>query len=115
MSSLIKRCQRQTLVYWERTGTAKTGEPIWGPPTEMTCRWEDRLQEIITSTNTRVMSSVEVITETRLQVGGLIKLGTMATVAYWDTPKQNDGIYEVLKSSETPNLRNTESLYEACA
>ena len=102
-------------MYWPRIGTQKTGEPIWGAPSEMTCRWEDKLQEIITSTNTRVMSSVEIISEFRLEVGGLIKRGNLAAVAYWDDPKRNTGIYEILKSSETPNMRYSESLYEACA
>jgi len=114
MSSLIRRCQRQTLVYWPRVGTQKTGEPIWGSPVEYTCRWDEMLKEVISNTNTRVMSRVQTITQVRLQVGGLMRLGTLADTAYWGNPKQNPDVYEVIDSSMTPNLRNTETLYEAC-
>jgi hypothetical protein len=43
-----------------------------------------------------------------------MRLGTLADTAYWDNPKQNSDVYEVIDSSMTPNLRNTETLYEAC-
>jgi hypothetical protein len=43
-----------------------------------------------------------------------MRLGTLADTAYWDNPKQNPDVYEVIDSSMTPNLRNTETLYEAC-
>jgi hypothetical protein len=43
-----------------------------------------------------------------------MRLGTLADTAYWDNPKQNPDVYEVIDSSMTPNLRNTAILYEAC-
>lgn len=115
MASLIKRAQKETLVYWARIDTKRTGEPIWGPPTQMTCRWEEMHKEIIAANGTRIMTSIQLITESRLEVGGLVKYGTLTEVAYWDDPKKNPGIYEVLDSSRTPNMRATENLYEACA
>lgn len=113
--SLIRRSQKESLVYWPRIDTKKTGEPIWGPPVEMSCRWEDMKKEIIGANGTRVMTSIQLITETRLDVGGLVKYGTIGEVAYWDDPKKNTGVHEVLDSSRTPNMRATEYLYEACA
>lgn len=113
--SLIKRCQKNTLVYWPLESFASTGEPIFGAPDEMKCRWDDCVRQIIGPNNTRVLSSVEVITEFKLAVGGLIKLGTLDSITHWDDPKQNTGCYEILKVCETPNLKNRESLYEAYA
>ena len=112
--SLISRCQKQVLVYWPRVGTQKTGESIFGPPVEYTCRWEEMLKEVQTGTATRVVSRVQAITQVRLQVGGLMRLGTLIDTSFWDYPKSNPDVYEVIDSSATPNLRNTETLYEAC-
>ena len=112
--SLIKRSQKQRLVYWPRVGTQKTGEPIWGSPVEMSCRWEEMLKEVQSNTATRVMSRVQTITEVRLEVGGLMRLGTLSDTPFWGDPKRNPDVYEVIDSSMTPNLRNTETLYEAC-
>ena len=64
--SLITRCQTRVLTYWPRIGTQRTGEPIWGAPTEYTCRWDDKIREIIGPQGTKVMSSIEVITEVLL-------------------------------------------------
>lgn len=112
--SIIDRCQKQTLVYWPRIGTEKTGEAIYGPPVEYTCRWDEMLKIIQTGVDTRVMSKVQTITQVRLAVGGLMRLGTLADTAFWDKPKSNSDVYEILDSSATPNLRNTQTLYEAC-
>lgn len=113
--SIITRCQRQRLVYWERIGTEVTGEGVYGSPVEVACRWDDRVREIIGPHGTKVLSRVEIISQFRLEVGGLVRKGTLADTAYWDDPKQNTGVYEILESSETPNLRGTESLFEAWA
>lgn len=113
--SLIRRCQVNTLVYWPRIDTLPTGEPVWGAPQEMTCRWDDRVREIIGPHGTKVLSRVEIISQSRLEVGGLVRKGTLADTAYWDDPKQAAGVYEILESSETPNLRGTESLFEVWA
>ena len=112
--SLIKRCQKNSLVYWPLLGSKQTGEPIWGAPVQYTCRWDEMLKEIIGPTGTKVMSSIQTITEVRLGVGGLMRLGTLADTAFWDDPKRNPDVYEILDSSATPNIRNTETLYEAC-
>lgn len=111
--SLITRCQRQNVVYWPQIGSNQYGEPIWGPPQQMTCRWDDKVQQVLDPKNTMVMSRAELITESQLAVGGVITKGTIDTVAYWSDPKANSGVYEVIKVSATPNMRNTETLYEA--
>ncbi|MFN7318862.1 MAG: hypothetical protein ACK5S6_05070 [bacterium] len=111
--SLITRCQRQTVVYWPLIGNNQYGEPVWGPPQQLTCRWDDKSQQIVDPKNTLVVSRAELIIQTEVAVGGIIIKGTLDTVAYWSDPKANLGAYEVLKVSSTPNIRNTETLYEA--
>lgn len=113
--SIIKRAQRQMLVYWPKLGAKPTGESIWGAPIEMTCRWDKGFKQIIGPNITKVDSQIQVISQYELVVGGLIRLGTLADTAFWDDPKRNQDVYEILVCLATPNIRNTETLYEAYA
>lgn len=113
--SLISRSMKQRLVRWPWIGTTATGEPLWGPPEEYTCRWEDDAREVILTDNTRRMSRNYVITPIQLVEGDLICKGQLTEITYWDAPKQNPKVFEVIRSAATPNLRNTEVLYEAYA
>jgi len=113
--SLIRKCQRETLVHWPLIGSKQTGEPIWGAPQQITCRWDDCTREIIQANNTRVLSKVELITEILLSPGDLVRRGTLANTAYWEDPKRNQDAYEVLKVCDTPTLNYRERLYEAYA
>ena len=110
---LIQRCQKESLVYWPLLRFARTGEPIWGPPEQMTCRWDHCSRQIILDNNTTVYSKSEIITEKLLAVGGLVRRGTLADTAYWENPKDNQDAYEILKICETPTLSYGDRLYEA--
>lgn len=118
--SLITRCQRETLVYWpppspDNGQENKFGELKWDAPKEMTCRWDDKTQEIQTGEMTRVVSRVEIISETKLQVNGYVYRGTLSSLTYPDSPTCNPNCYPILKVSETPDLRYRQRLYEAWA
>jgi hypothetical protein len=113
--SLIQRCQKQMLVYWPRIGTEVTGEAIYGAPSEYTCRWDSCIREIQSPTATRIISKIQIISEIQLEIGGLVRLGTLADTAFWDHPKRNSDVHEILEIGVMPNLRNTETLYEAYA
>lgn len=113
--SLITRCQKETLVYWAQIGTKVTGEPIWGPPEQLTCRWDHCAREIIQPNNTKIFSKIELITEKLLEIGGLVRRGTLVDTAYWEDPKANEDVYEILQVDETPTLNYSERLYEAYA
>lgn len=113
--SLITRCQRETLVYWAPNSTNMAGELEWHAPVEMTCRWDDKVQEIRTDDGTYVLAKSEVISEIKLEVGGIVFRGTLNDVVYPDTPRDNPNVFRILKVMETPNLRYTERLYEAWA
>lgn len=113
--SLITRCQRQTLCYWAPLTSNQYGEPRWEPPVEMACRWDDKSMQIQAADGTMVLSRVEIISAAPLVVGGVVILGELSGVSYWVDAKANLGAYEILKTAITPNIRNTESLYEAWA
>lgn len=115
MGNIIRKVQRDTLVYWAPKGTSSHGEPTWHAPEQMTARWDDKRVEIIDDTGTTVFSRVELITEVLLEPGGVVCKGTLDTVSYWNEPKANPYAYEVLKSSSTPDFKARRLLYEAWA
>ena len=118
--SLISRCQRETLVYWppaspDNGDPDKYGQLKWDAPVEMTCRWDDKIQEIQTGEMTRVVSRVEIISQSKLQVNGYVYRGTLNDLVYPDDPTCNSDAYPILKVAETPDLRYRQRLYEAWA
>ena len=114
MPRLIKKCQRQKLVYWPYESDNAHGEPIWGAAQEMTCRWDDVVSEIIDPQGTVVYSKASIISEIYLNVGGLVRKGTLdETPNTGCDPKDNGQTYEIIKVSATPDIKNRRVLYEA--
>jgi hypothetical protein len=117
--SIITRAQREYLTYWpviDEPGNAnRYGELAYGVPVEIKCRWDDRVQEILKDDQTMVLSRVELITAVRLKPGDIVMRIRLSEVPYQANPKDNVGAYEVLKVSETPDLRYKKTLYEAFA
>lgn len=111
--SLITRCQRQRLVYFAPKQSNSYGEKQWHAPVEYTCRWDAKNTEIIGADATMVLSRNALITQVLLEVGGIVVLGELVNISYWAEATQNLGAYEILAVSSTPNIRNTETLYEA--
>jgi hypothetical protein len=112
---IITRAQKQTLVYWPYTGADLFGQPTYGTPVQMTCRWEDMLKQVYKSDGSPVFSKIELITKKRLEPKGLVWKGVLAKFTAALRPDNSTGVHEIIAASSTPNLRNTETLYEAWA
>ncbi len=65
----------QKATYW--TPNVDDGRGAWsyGAPVVLDCRWEERMEEIVTSTAERVVSHTAVFTENVLEEGGYLYLG----------------------------------------
>lgn len=112
---LIRRCQKSELTVWPFISTESNGQPVYGAPLEITCRWDDRTSEVQGQRQTVVLSKHQIITEIKLVPGDMVLHKPIAEVTYLDNPKDNTGAVEVIAIAETPNLRHTETLYEAWA
>jgi hypothetical protein len=104
---------REWLTYWPLLEHNEAGEPQWGPPEEVKCRWDDKMQMIVKEDGTSVYSRAELITAKRLAEGGIVMRSRLAAVPYQSAPKDNVGAYELICTSETPKLNYREVLYEA--
>jgi hypothetical protein len=112
---IITRAQKQILVYWPYTGADLFGQPTYGTPEQMTCRWEDLLKQVFRIDGSPVFSKIELITKKRLEPKGLVWKGKLAAFSAPVRPDNSTGVHEIIAASSLPNLRNTETLYEAWA
>lgn len=110
---IITKIRRQDAVYFPRMGVDAHGKPTWGIPVEITCRWEQRTEEVIDKDGVRNTSQAHVYTSQGLAVGGFLVPGTLATLPNPTDPTKNTNGGKVLLSTTLPNLRATEFLYEA--
>lgn len=112
---IITKVQRQSMVYWPYTGADLFGQPTYGTPVQMTCRWDDYVKQVFNTEGSPVFSKIELITRTRLQPKGLVWKGSLALFTADLRPDVSEGVHEIIAASSTPNFRNTETLYEAWA
>ena len=113
MGNLINKVQKQRLVYFAPKQSNSHGEKQWQAPVELSCRWDAKNTQVISSSDTMVLSRNALITEVLLEVGGIVVLGELANISYWAEAPQNPGAYEILAVASTPDLRNRRTLFEA--
>lgn len=113
--SIIKKAQKQKLVYWELIDSNENGELIWAPPVEYKCRWDTTIKQMQTGESTVVISEHRLITEVELKVGGMVYRGTLSEIANLSEPKNNSDVYEIQMVSRTPDIKNRKILYQARA
>lgn len=118
--SLITRMLKQTCVYWppaseDTAGTANDefGQRQFGTAVELTCRWVDIAEQFIGVDGTKLVSKSKVYVDRGVSIGGVLCLGTIATMSSLTDPKLNEGAGEILNFSSLPNIRATEFLRKA--
>lgn len=112
---IITRAQKQTLVYWAYSGADLYGQPTYASPVQMTCRWEDVAKQVFKADGSAVFTQIELITRKRLEPKGLVWQGKLSSFTSPVRADVSTGVREIILASSTPNLRNTETLYEAWA
>ena len=106
MNRLLTKMLKQTAVYWSPgSGFDAYGQPVWGEPVELLCRWEDTNVEFIDPQGTRQVSQARVFVGQDLEVGGVLMLGSTADTDSSLDPKANPGAFEIRSVSKAPDLR----------
>jgi len=108
---------KQTCVYWppaseDTAGVANDefGQPEFGTPAELSCRWEDVAKQFIGPDGSTRTSKSKVYVSSDVLLGGVLCKGTLVTVTSLTDPMLNDGAGEILDFSSLPNIRATEFL-----
>lgn len=100
----------QKATYWPKTGVDRFGQSQWGTAIEISCRWDEEIQEIINPQGKTLVSKAVVIVDRSIQSGALAK-SKLADVPDTSNPFKSSG-WEVLGYRETPDLLGAECLYE---
>jgi len=117
---IIVRMLRQTAVYWPPQSSDNSGEhfdnygvPQVSAPIEIDCRWEDVVEEFVTSDGTQQLSNAKVYVDRDLSVGGILMLGEIADITDPTNIKDNDGAWEIRRFDKLPNFKASEFLRTA--
>lgn len=111
---LITKCQKEVLTYWApMEETNEYGEPQFEAPVQMSCRWDDKTQEIIQQDGTVVHGKVQLITQEKLKVGGIVIRKSLEEITYMADPRTNPEAYKVMVVMETPTINYRARMYEA--
>lgn len=94
------------LTYWKAGETDYTGQPVWGPPTLIYCRWEDEQKIYLTATGREERGrSVIYAKFGGLEIGDYVINGESL-----DTEPPYDA-FEVKQPRRIKNLRGTRVEY----
>lgn len=117
---IITRMRKQICVYWGLQSSEsggldydEYGQPVYTDPIELECRWEDRSEEFIDPSGTRMTSAAVVYVDQDVDVGGVLMLGELEDITDESIPKENEGAHEIRAFNKLPNLRATEFLRTA--
>jgi len=106
--SLITKMLKQYVVYWPLSSTKVDtfGQPDYGTAVEIRCRWQDRKEQILDSTNVLKFSKAKVFVDRDVDVGGVLWQGRLADVPTSLTdPKLNANAWEIIRFDKIPDLK----------
>jgi hypothetical protein len=114
--SIISKMRKQKSVHWPlqyESGTKdhdNYGQPVYGSPEEIDCRWEDVAVEFMDLAGERQVSRSKVFVDREVIPGAVLMLGTLDSIVDETHPMSNPGAWTVRQAQAIPNLRNTEML-----
>lgn len=111
---ILKKMLKQKAVYFAPTGThTNQGKPKYATPIDIKCRWEDIQEQFVDIRGAISLSNSWVYVDRDLKTGGVLWLGTVATLTSQSDPFANVGAFEIRKFMKTPTLKATKFLREA--
>lgn len=108
--SIIKKMRKQDAVYWPLEGRDDFNSPEYGNPVDVVCRWEDVNEAFTDDKGEERQSKAKVYTDIIVEPGGLMMLGTIEELEYFNEPFKNEGVYEIQRFDRLPNLKAKEFL-----
>jgi hypothetical protein len=107
--SIITKVLKQTAVYWPQSSFDEYGDPSFETPSEISCRWEDKMEEVVSPDGDMIASRAQVMVSSDVETGGFLLLASLEDIDEELSPKENDA-FEIRSFSKLPNLRATEFL-----
>lgn len=91
-------------VYWTFTGDDDFGNPVYGEPEQIKCRWEDTQQQYVSRTGEVTVSSALVYVDRDMKLDDVLWNGNFATIVDMEKPFRNPGAKQVQEWMKLPNL-----------
>lgn len=112
--SRITRNLRQKAMYWAPNGEDEYGRTKYAEPEEISCRWTDIAELVVTKDGRTVTSKSKIMVDQDVEEGGLLWLGTEeeweGTATPDEPPTVEEGGNEIMVLKKIPNRRATEFL-----
>lgn len=110
--SAAKRFMRQKCVLWPLEGNTDIyGQPGYGSPEEIDCRWDDANEDFIDAFGNTQISKAKLIVDRDLNLGDKLMLGYLDSDVD-DDPEDNEGVWSVRAFMKTPDVKGKKFLRE---
>jgi hypothetical protein len=103
----FERNLRQTLTYWEVTGSDQYNKPTFAVPVTLSCRWEDVAEAVIDKYGAEIVSKSRIFLAVPIRAEGYVLLGESVAA----DPLVIDGAQEVRQVKSVPDLRANKQMY----
>lgn len=97
--------RRQTVVYWQRTGTAPNGRAVLADPVEIAVRIVSGSSESLTANSSEVGTQAVVVVDFRPPIGSSMWAGTLADWLATGSGDPTSVVWEVSSFDEIPDVR----------
>lgn len=104
---------RGRCTYWPKVGNDSFGQPTFGTPVQLKCRWEDCVKQIMTHDGRTVSSQARIYLESDVSPGGVLLQVLLENVADLSVPFNNEGAWEIMRFDKLPTLRYSQFLRTA--
>lgn len=117
MGIITKMLQFDTCVYWALRSAESGGldyddygQPQHTDPIEIKCRWEVVAVEYIDPKGTTRTSKSVVYVDRDVDVGGMLFHGELSEVTEPDSPREQEGAWEIMQFAKLPKLNYSKNL-----
>lgn len=107
------RTMKGYAVYWSVDSLDGHGQPTYGSPVLISCRWDEVQEEVVAPNGDRIMSRARVMVDRDLEMKGVLMKGTLSDIADSDDPKNNVNAWEIRLVKKTPDFKGKKYLREA--
>lgn len=109
--SLIDRIRKGFCVYWAPVGTDQFGKPLLGAPIELTCRWEDVIEEVLSAEGEKTLTKAKVFVGQDVVPRGVLVKGQLNTITDQLDPFNNvdwngtPAAHRIIAFNSTPDIK----------
>ncbi len=109
----VKRRLTQDMVYWRMAGNDGEGGFLYDDPVELKCRWEEKIEQVVTTMGEETVSRAKVFVDRKLTEGSYIYLGTLddSTIGNDLKPESTEGSMRILSTSAIPSVDGRTVVY----